>query len=47
MVDATDSIRTTAKSAALWVALLLLVVAAGLAVNDESMRHEALASCSS
>jgi len=35
-------VRTTAKSASPWVALLLLVVAAGLAVNDESMRREAL-----
>ena len=38
MVEARDSISATAKSAAPWVALLLLVVAAGLAVNDESMR---------
>ena len=42
MVEARDSISATAKSAAPWVALLLLVVAAGLAVNDESMRLKAL-----
>jgi hypothetical protein len=42
MVEARDSISATAKDAAPWVALLVLLVAAGLVVNDDSTRAEAL-----
>jgi hypothetical protein len=42
VVEARDSIGATTRSVAPWVALLLIVVAVGLSVNDESTRDTAL-----